>query len=106
MVLAADNIRVGLFLGMDAKYTIPELQRGKCVSRETVSCIMGDVAIALVQTVGKRKKPDQCGGRNYKRTLGSGGVHVKHGQHETQQSTDSGSRQAQMYPVGLGHSRV
>lgn len=37
--------RVGLFLGVDAKHTIPKLQRGKCVSRETVPCIMGDVAI-------------------------------------------------------------
>lgn len=46
LVLAADNSRVGLFLGVDAKYTIPRLQRGKCVSRETVPCVMGDVAIA------------------------------------------------------------
>lgn len=44
--------RVCLFPDMDAKYTIPELQRGKRVYREKMPCIMGDGAMGWVQTAG------------------------------------------------------
>lgn len=101
--------RVCLFPDMDAKYTIPELQRGKRVYREKMPCIMGDGAMGWVQTAGGGGR-----GGGKKETLSAWReglwedpwLRWDPSEHGMQQSTEAGSCQPQLYGVGLGHSGV